>query len=122
MKRLALLAVFLALPLAGCKTATAPVPAWAPNSAVAVAGEAIASANAAVMQYEADVKNGFVPAAALRTVMSDIQQALAIAQPGFNAWEAAARTTPTAPEPTSLSTAIVRISTDLAKLPSTAGN
>ena len=122
MKRTILITALALVALAGCKQATAPIPAWAPNSALAVAGETIASANAAVMQYEADVKSGFVPAAALRTVMSDIQQALAIAQPGFNAWEAAARTTPTAPEPTSLSTAIVRISTDLSKLPSTAGN
>ena len=120
MKRLALLAVFLALPLAGCKTVSVTVPAWAPNSAVAVAGEAIASANAALVQYEADVKSGFVPAAALRTVMSDIQQALAIAQPAFNAWEAAARANPAAPEPTALPSALTRISTDLAKLPSTA--
>jgi len=104
----------------GCKT-VAPLPVWAPNSSVAVAGEAIASANAAVVQYEKDVQAGFTPTVALNNVMSDIQQALTIAQPAFNAWEAAVRANPSATEPTALPSALTRISTDLAKLPSTAG-
>lgn len=123
MKRSAKYPLFLlALALCGCKTVTAPLPAWAPNSQIAVAGESIAAANAAVVQYESDVKAGFVPAAALRTTMSDIQQALSIAQPAFNQWEQAARTDTAAPEPTALPTALTRISSDLAKLPTTAGN
>ena len=120
MKRIALL--FALLPLAGCKTVTAPLTAWAPNSQIAVTGEAIASANAAVMQYENDVLAGFVPSAALKTVMSDIQQALVIAQPLFDGWEAAVKTNPAAPEPAALPSQLTRISTDLSKLPSSAGN
>ena len=108
--------------LAGCKTVQAPLPAWAPNSQIAVTGEAIASANAAVMQYENDVLAGFVPSPTLKTVMSDIQQALVIAQPLFDGWEAAVKTNPAAPEPASLPSQLTRISTDLSKLPSLAGN
>jgi hypothetical protein len=120
MKKLALLAIWLALPLAGCKTVSTPPPAWAPNSQVAVAGYAIASGNAAVVQFEADVKGGFVPAPALRTVMSDMQQALAIAQPIFVQWEQAARTNAATPEPAGLPASIQKITTDLAKLPTVA--
>ena len=121
MKRLALLLALL--PLAGCKTVTAPVPAWAPNSQVAVTGEAIASANAAVVQYETDKKApGFVLNATLDGVMSDIQQALVIAQPLFDGWETAVKTNPAAPEPAALPSQLTRISTDLSKLPSSAGN
>ena len=108
--------------LAGCKTVQAPLPAWAPNSQIAVTGEAIASANAAVMHYENDVLAGFVPSPTLKTVMSDIQQALVIAQPLFDGWEAAVKTNPAAPEPASLPSQLTRISTDLSKLPSSAGN
>ena len=124
MKRLALLSIWLALPvlMAGCKQMNAPLPAWAPNSQIAVTGEAIASANAAVMQYENDVLAGFVPSPTLKTVMSDIQQALVIAQPLFDGWEAAVKTNPAAPEPASLPSQLTRISTDLSKLPSSAGN
>ena len=108
--------------LAGCKTVTAPLPTWAPNSGVAAAGYVIASANASVVQYEKDVNGGFTPSSGLRTVMSDIQQALTIAQPAFDAWETAARNNPSAPEPTTLPSTLTRISTDLLKLPSTVGN
>jgi hypothetical protein len=119
MKKLAMLSIWLALPLAGCKTVTTVPPPWAPNQAIATAGEIISAANNAVVQYEADVKAGFVPSPALNSVMSDIQQGLAIAQPAFNEWEAAARANPTAAEPSALPAAIQRISTDLGKLPST---
>jgi hypothetical protein len=119
MKKLAMLSIWLALPLAGCKTVTTVPPPWAPNQAIATAGEIISAANNAVVQYEADVKAGFVPSPALNSAMSDIQQGLAIAQPAFNEWEAAARANSTAAEPSALPAAIQRISTDLGKLPST---
>lgn len=122
MKKLALLAIWLALPLVACKSVNAPLPAWAPTAPIAVAGETIASAHAAVAKYEADVQAGFVPSPVLRAVMGDIQQALSVAQPVFNQWEAAARTNAAAPEPVTLPAQLTRISTDIAKLPSTAGN
>lgn len=113
----------LMIALAGCKPVTAPLPAWAPNSQVAATGYAIAAANGAVVQYEADKKApGFVLNATLDSVMSDIQQALAVGQPIFDQWEAQARTNATAPEPPALPAQITRITSDLAKLPSTAGN
>jgi hypothetical protein len=105
----------------GCKTVTS-LPPWAPTAPVAVAGESIAVANATVKQYEADVKAGFVPTPTLRAVMSDIQQALVVAQPIFDQWEIASRVNPAAPEPTELPAQMVRISADLNKLPTTAGN
>ena len=108
--------------LAGCKVVQAPLPPWAPTAPVAVAGESIAVANATVVQYESDVKAGFVPTPTLRTVMSDIQQALVVAQPIFDQWEVAARANPAAPEPTELPAQMARISADLKALPTTAGN
>lgn len=113
----------MAMDVSGCKQVTAPLPAWAPNSQVATAGYAIAAANGAVVQYEADKKApGFVLNATLDATMSDIQQALAVGQPIFDQWEAQARTNATAPEPPTLPAQITRITSDLAKLPSTAGN
>jgi hypothetical protein len=122
MKKLALLAIWLALPLTACKTVTASLPNWAPTQPVAAAGYAIASANAAVTQYEADVKNGFVPSPTLRTVMSDLQQALAVAQPIFDQWELAARANASAAEPAVLPAQILRITNDLGQLTATAAN
>jgi hypothetical protein len=115
------LLILLVPMLTGCKTATAPLPAWAPNQAVAVAGYAIASANAAVVQYEKDAAAGFVPSATLRSVMSGIQQALSVAQPAFDEWEAALKSAPETAEPAALTSAVQTISTDLAKLPAAAG-
>jgi len=113
--------LLLALALAGCKQVTAPLPAWAPNAQVAAAGYAISAANAAVVKYEADVAAGFVPSPTLRSVMSDMQQALATGQPIFDQWEVAARTDIAAPEPATLPAQITRLTSDLSKLPSTAG-
>lgn len=118
-----LLLALLLLPISACKQVNAPIPAWAPNSQVAAAGESIAAANGAVVQYEADKKApNFVLNAKLDAVMSDIQQALVIAQPAFDQWETAARSNAAAPEPATLPTQLTRISTDLSKLPTTAGN
>lgn len=129
MKRIAYIAslcslapLVLMIALAGCKPVTVN-PAWAPNSQVAAAGYAIAAANGAVVQYEADKKApGFVLNATLDSVMSDMQQALAVGQPIFQQWEVSARANATAPEPPLLPSQITRITSDLAKLPSTAGN
>lgn len=112
----------LMIALAGCKTVTAPLPSWAMTPQIADAGYAISAAVGAVDQYEKDVANGFVPAPALRSVMSDMQQALAVGQPIFQQWEVSARANATAPEPTALPAQITRITSDLAKLPSTAGS
>jgi hypothetical protein len=106
----------LALLLIGCKTVTT-LPAWAPTAPIATAGESIAAANAAVVQYEADVKAGYVPSPTLNAIMSDIQQALVIAQPAFDQWETAARANAAAAEPVALPTQLTRISTDLSQLP-----
>lgn len=129
MKRIAYIAslcslapLVLMIALAGCKPVTAPLPAWAPTSQIALAGYAIAAGTGAVNQYETDVSQGFVPVAPLHSAMSDLQQAIQTAQPIFKAWEVAARANATAPEPALLPSQITRITSDLAKLPSTAGN
>jgi hypothetical protein len=120
--RILILALALALPLAGCKQVNVPLPAWAPTANVAAAGYTIAAANAAVVQFESDEAAGFVPSPTFKAVMSDIQQGLAVSQPIFDQWEAAARLNATAPEPAALPTQITRLTSDLAKLPAATGN
>jgi hypothetical protein len=112
--------LLVAFMLTSCKTVTT-LPAWAPTAPVAAAGEAIASANGAVVQFEKDKAAGFVPSPTLNAIMSDIQQALVIAQPAFDQWEQAARENAAAAEPVVLPTQLDRISADIAKIPSTTG-
>lgn len=127
MKKLALLSIWLALPLIGCKTVTGPLPAWAPNEQIAVAGSVLSAANAVVVGYEKDqadcaaqpslTKCPGVSNLAIHNAVQDIQKALTIAQPQFNAWEKAVIVTPSAIEPADLAAAISTIQTTLAQLP-----
>jgi hypothetical protein len=123
MKRIAIavlaLAAIVTIPaVTGCHK-TAP-PAWALTAPERTVGDIIATANAAVVQYEKDVAAG-IPAAAnpqLKATMSDIQKALVIAQPAYNVWSAQLKANPNAPEPADLAGAITAIQTLLGQLPS----
>ena len=106
------------IPTVGCKK-SAP-PAWAITAPERTVGDVIASANAAVVKYEADVAAG-VPATAnpqLKAAMNDIQKSLTVAQPAYNVWSAQLKANPAAPEPANLAGAITAIQTLLGELPS----
>lgn len=124
MKRLATICAGLMLALCmftavtGCHK-TAP-PAWAVTAPERTVGDIIASANAAVVKYEADVAAG-IPATAnpgLKATMSDIQKGLSIAQPAYKVWAQQLKANPNAPEPANLAGAIVAIQNLLGQLPS----
>ena len=115
----AVLALFTLGLTTGCKQTSTP-PAWALTAPERTVGDVIATANAAVVKYEADVKAG-VPAAAnpqLKAVMRKIQQGLVDAQPGFNKWEADLKANPNAPQPAELAGAIASLQALLGQLPS----
>ena len=112
-----LLAACIALP--GCSHKSVP-PAWAVTAPERTVGDIIASADAAVVKYEADVSAG-VPAAAnptLKATMSDIQKSLTVAQPAYKVWSNALKANPNAQEPADLAGAITAIQTLLGELPS----
>lgn len=106
----------LAVALAGCAHKTAPLPAWAINGPDASIGATIAAADAAVNQFNADVKAGFVPAPEFHTVMQDLQKTLAVAQPAYKAWHGELKTNPQAGEPAALTAALLAITNDLTRL------
>ena len=121
------LAAGLAVPaVTGCHK-TAP-PAWALTAPERTVGDIIASANAAVVQYEKDQadcaatptlsKCPSVANPTLHATMSRIQQVLAVAQPGYDVWAAQLKANPNAPEPADLAGAITAIQALLAQLPS----
>jgi len=117
--------------MCGCKTASAPLPPWAPNAQVATAGSVISAANNVVVGYEQDQKDCAANAAltkcpgvsspAIHKAVQDIQQALVVAQPQFNSWETAVRQDPAATEPANLAAAISTIQAVLAQFPSLTG-
>jgi hypothetical protein len=118
MRKLALLAVFLALPLAGCNKPS-PAPAWAVTAPERTVGDILAAANAAVVKYEADVKAGVAGTdnTALKSVMTQIQQALVIAQPAYNTWNSALKANSDAAEPAVLVTSVSTLQNSLSQLP-----
>jgi len=122
-KKILLAASVLACILAGCKTASAPTPV-APGYVTAAeqsVGETIAGANAVVLKYEADVKAGtYVPTAAMKTAVSDIQKALGIADPLATAWHTALVANSAAAEPAALSSAVSTINANINTLPKVA--
>lgn len=129
MKRISLLiaSMLCATAIVGCKTVSAPLPAWAPNAQIAITGSVISSAVSVVNGYEQDqrdcaaqptlTKCPGVSNAAIHSAVSNIQKALTIAQPEFNAWETAVRANPVAGEPADLIAAISTLQTTLAQLP-----
>jgi hypothetical protein len=112
-----LCAIALSVALVGCKTAATPLPSWAVNGQQALVGDVIAGADAAVVQYETDVKGGYRPPVSERAAMQAIQESLAIAQPEYNTWAAALKANPAAVEPANLNAVISTIQTALATLP-----
>lgn len=129
MKRIiALTAVLmLAFCIVGCKTATAPLPAWAPNSQVATVAQFIDAANKDVFGYEQDqadclvtptlVKCPGVSDPAIHAAVVGLRKALTIAQPQFTLWEKAVAANPGATEPADLTAAISTIQSTLTQYP-----
>ena len=117
--------------MVGCKTVSAPLPAWAPNVQIATVGSIISSAHAVVVGYEQDqvdcvaqptlTKCPGVSNAGIHAAIQNIQKALSIAQPEFNSWEAAVKSNPDAVEPANLAAIISTIQTTLAQLPTFTG-
>lgn len=131
MKRLAMLSVWLlALLLTGCKQVTV-LPAWAPNSQVALAGSVIGSAVSVVNGYEQDQKDCAanssltkcpgVSNVAIHGAIQKLQEGLVVAQPTFQQWEAALKTNATAPEPPALTTNISTLQSTLTSLSTLTG-
>ena len=122
--------VLVAIVFTGCKTVTAPLPAWAPNDQAATVGSIISAANADVVGYEKDQVDGAttpilakcpgVKNAALHTAVQDIQKSLVIAQPEFDAWLSALKTNPGATEPANLAAIISTIQSTLTQWPALA--
>jgi hypothetical protein len=119
MKRFVIATIALFL-MAGCKLGNTPLPPNAINATDAQVNAVLAGATAAVNQYEADVKGGYIPPAALRQTMQNIQESLTVATPAFQAWDAALRTNPNAPEPATLAAAVSAIQSAMNLLPSVA--
>jgi len=120
MKRNFAIAALALLLMTGCKLANTPLPPNAINATDAQVNAVLAGATDAVNQYETDVKAGFVPPAALRQTMQTIQQGLTVATPSFQAWDAALRNNPNAPEPAALAAAVTAIQNAMNLLPSVA--
>ena len=118
-------ALLVTLCIVGCKTVTAPLPAWAPNAQVAIAGQAIDSAYSTITGYEKDqadcaaqptlTKCPGVSNPAIHAAVQKMQQAYAIAQPEFKQWQAAIQANPNAVEPANLSAAVSTIQTVLSQ-------
>jgi hypothetical protein len=111
------LVAYCMLPLSGCARQVQALPPWAVTAPQATAGSIIAGANATVVQYEADVKGGYLAPAAMRTAMQAIQKALTIAQPQYDMWAAELKANPQATEPADLAAALSTLQTTLAQLP-----
>ena len=122
MKRIAFLTA-LALSMfaaTACKQVVQPLPPNAINSVDATVDATLAAASAAVTQYEADVKSGFVPAPALRSTVQAIRVTLTVAIPLYQQWHTALQSNAAAVEPAPLVTAVNSITSNLAALPGTA--
>jgi hypothetical protein len=123
------LLLLLALPLTACKPVTV-LPPWAPNVQIATVGSVISSAVSVVNGYEQDQKDCAtnpsltkcpgVSNAVIHSSVQRIQQALTVAQPEFQQWEADLKTNAASVEPADLTTQISTIQTNLAQLPTSA--
>lgn len=109
--------------LTGCKTVTASTP-LAPGYVTAgeqTVGEVIASADAIVLKYEADVQSGtYKPTPAVTSAVSAIQQALAVADPLAVTWHQALLANASSAEPAALATAVSTITSNITHLPESA--
>lgn len=118
MKRLALLSIFLALPLlvAGCNKA-APLPAGALAPTDATLNEAMQACHAALTQYVVDVKAGtHVPTAEERVVVNKFIDAVNLADADYIVYHKALAANPSAPEPAVLVAAVNSVVSQLAAI------
>jgi hypothetical protein len=114
MRTLALLAIALALPLAACKSATAPLPTGAVNTLDASINADLQAAHAAVVQYEADVKAGtHTPTAQEKSVVNTLIAALNTADPLYQSYHAQLVANPAAGEPQQLIDALAAVTSNL---------
>lgn len=115
-----LFSLLLVIPLAiGCAVkANAPLPRNAVNATDAEINAILQAAHAAVVQYNTDVAAGFVPSATLKSAVSQLTNALDIAQPLEQTFDATLRTNPAAAEPAALSTAVSQVSAAMTNLTS----
>ena len=117
MRKLALLAIFLALPVFGCKTVTTPLPANAVNSLDAGINEVLQAGHAAAAKYQADVAAAtFTPTPAFKSRMTTLIKALNVADPAYQAYHAALVANPAAAEPAPLASAISTVSSSLSQI------
>jgi hypothetical protein len=122
MKKLAILfTIATVVCLAACqKQVTVPVPANALSSTDAYINDVLQSGHAAAVQYENDVKGGFVPAPAFKAAMKGLVDALNIADPLYQAYHETLKSNPTAAEPPALSSAMSNVSTALGNVSASA--
>jgi hypothetical protein len=115
-----LFSLLLVVPLVvGCAVkANAPLPQNAVNATDAEINAILQAAHAAVVQYDNDVAAGFVPSAALKTAVSQLTNALNIAQPLEQTFHTTLQSNPGAAEPPALSTAVSQVSAAMTNLTS----
>jgi hypothetical protein len=116
MKKLALLSVFLALPLlmSGCKATVTPLPAGAYSPVDAQINEDLQAAHAALVKYSADVQSGaHVPTAGEKVAVNKLIDAVNIADPAYQRYHAALAANPAAPEPAALIAALADVASNL---------
>ena len=114
----------IALVLAGCKTASAPLPTGAINSVDATINESLQAAHAYVTQWQTDVAckvastacTPHTPTAAETTLMGKVATDLNIADPLYQQFHTALAANPGAGEPANLAAALAAVTSDLANL------
>ena len=119
MKKLALLSVFLALPLlmGGCKVVNAPLPAGAINAVDAGLNENLQAAHAGLVQYQSDVAKGLhTPTPAETVVVNKVIVSLNTADMLYQSFHTALLANPNAGEPADLTAAVTAVSTNLTAL------
>jgi hypothetical protein len=117
-----ILAFVLGLALTGCKTVSAPLPTGAINTVDAQINAILQAGHAAVVQYDADVAAGFAPTAAYKAILSNLTNALNIADPMYQSYHATLMTAPSTAEPESLVTATAQVQNLLGQIPGTVGH
>lgn len=108
--------------MTGCKASVAPpLPPGAANQLDAQINEVLQAGHAAAVKYESDVTAGFNPSAAFKATMTQLVNALNIADPLYQTYHATLATNPAATEPPALSAAVTSVSNSLTQITSEAG-
>lgn len=118
-RQFSLTAVLLVAFLCGCKPVAAPLPAGAVNTVDAQINAILQAGHAAVVQYDADVKAGFAPTAAYQTIMTNLTNALNLADPLYQSYHGTLISAPATAEPDSLVTATAQVQNLLGQIPGT---